>query len=564
MRKSAERGSEFRLFFLFLVLFACLTGIISRLVFIQAVEASKYDTLAFKQRLRKIELTPRRGLICDREGQALAVSLDVETVYATPYLIKDPQKAGALLAPILQIDEQALFSKLTRRTGFVYLARKIDQEKADEIRKLKIEGIGFLREGKRCYPFNTLASHLIGFAGMDNRGLAGLELFFNNELQGKPGLLVAERDTAGKLIPGGVQKLYPSIDGNNIVLTIDKDIQHKVELELKACIERHQAKSGSVIVMNPKNGEIYALANWPSYDLNLFSTTPVEAMRNRAVTDVYEPGSTVKVLVAAAALEEQLYQPDSALMLPSALKVADKVIEEAHPRPAGNYSFTDIVTHSYNVGAVLIGMKLGKERIYDYFSNFGLGQKTGIDFLGEAAGYLLPPERWSKTTIANIPFGQGVSMTPLQLLRAISAIANDGLMVKPHLLLKTTDSSNHLIREAEEEGGKKVISAATAREMRFIMEKTVSEGTGEAAKINGYRVAGKTGTSQKPRTDGRGYETGKYIASFVGFVPALEPELAILVVIDEPQGVYYGGAVAAPVFKNVAEFSLQHLKIPPN
>lgn len=564
MEKSAQRGSEIRLFFLFLVFFVCLGGIVSRLVYIQAVDATKYDTLGLQQRLQEIELTPRRGLICDRDIQELAVSLDVEAVYTTPYLVKEPQKVSAQLAPILQMDQQTLYSKLTRKNGFVYLARKVDQEKADEIRKLKIEGIGFYDEGKRCYPFNSLASHLLGFAGMDNRGLAGLELFYNTELQGKTGLLVAEKDTSGKLIPGGVQKLYPPVEGDNIVLTIDKDVQHKAEIELQACVEQYQAKSGSIIAMNPKNGEIYALANWPSFDLSAFTTATAEAMRNRAVTDVYEPGSTVKVLIASAALDEQLFEPDSKLMLPSALKVADKVIEEAHPRPAGAYSFTDIVTHSYNVGAVLIGMKLGKERIYDYLSNFGLGQKTGIDFPGEAAGSLLPADRWSGTTIGNIPFGQGIAVTPLQLLEAVSVIANDGLTVRPHLLLRIDDPSGRTIKKIEEEGGRKVISAATAREMRYIMEKTVTEGTGGEAKIQDYRVAGKTGTAQKARADGHGYEPDKYVSSFVGFVPAQDPQLAIVIVIDEPQGTIYGGAVAAPVFKRVAEFSLQHLKIPPN
>lgn len=563
MEKSVQKGSEIRLFFLLLAFFACLVGIASRLVFIQAVEAAKYNSLAFKQRLRKIELTPRRGLIYDRDKQELAVSLDVETVYATPYLIKHPAKVSAALAPVLQIDQAVLYSKLTRKCGFVYLARKIDQEKAEKIRKMNIEGIGFFREGKRCYPFNSLASHVIGFAGMDNRGLSGLEIFYNQELEGKAGLLVAEKDSADKLIPGGVQKLFPPVEGNHIILTIDKDIQHKAELELKACVERYQAKSGCVIVMNPKNGEIYAMANWPAFDINTCSSTPAEVMRNRAITDVYEPGSTMKVLVAAAALEEQLYDPDSKLALPSTLRVANKVIEEAHPRPAGSYSFTDIVSHSYNVGAVLIGMKLGKERIYEYLSQFGIGQKTGVDFPGEAAGSLIPPEKWSGTTIANIPFGQGVAVTPLQLLRAVSVIANDGLAVTPHFLLQVVDSNGRIVQKGKEEGDKKVISAATAREMRYIMEKTVIEGTGEAAKIEGYRVAGKTGTAQKYNPDGAGYAADKYVSSFVGFAPAQNPRLAVLVVIDEPQGEIYGGVVSAPVFKRVTEFSLQHLKIPP-
>ncbi|HAW60221.1 MAG TPA: stage V sporulation protein D [Actinobacteria bacterium] len=559
---SAGRG-ELRLLFFLSLLIIGLLCVVVRLFSVQVVEAKRYQALANDQRLRRVEIAPHRGIIYDRQGKELAFSVDAETIYATPYFIKNPALVASKLSPILELDEASLFEKLTKDCGFAYIARKVDEEKAEAVRALGIEGIGFLKEGKRYYPYDSLGSHVIGFVGMDGRGLAGLELYYDEFLRGKPGQLVAENDPLGRPIPGGVSKLISSTDGNDVILTIDRDIQYKAEEELRLQVERFQAKGGNIIVMNPRAGEIYAMANEPTFDLNGFSETSAGSLRNRAVTDVYEPGSIMKAIIASAALEERMYQLDDVLHLPSTIKVSDKVIGEAHPRPPEDFTFTEIVARSSNVGIVTIGLELGKERMCRYIEAFGLTKRTGIDFPGETYGFTPPPDDWSGSTIGNIPFGQGISATPLQMIQAFSVLANDGFLVRPHLLCKVINAKGETVKTYPEDRGCKVISTQTAREMRGILEQAVNEGTGKAARIDGYRVAGKTGTAQKPGEKGGGYEPGRYIASFIGFAPAQDPQFVILVVIDEPVGTMYGGVVAAPVFKKVAEFSLRHFRIPP-
>ena len=558
-----KRRSDIRLILLLLFLFSCLSYVFSKLIVIQVVEATNLSKRAMSQRLKTIEVPFTRGLILDRQAEELAVSLDVEAVFATPYLIKNPEKAAFGLAPILEIEEKEVYEKLTKKTGFVYLARKVDKEKTEKIKDLKIEGIGFIKDSKRCYPFKELGAQVIGFVGIDNKGLNALEYYYNDVLSGEKGVLISEMDPWGRSIPEGDYQYDKEIDGNSIITTLDKDIQYKAEIELKKCVEEYSAKGGTVIVIDPEDASIYAMANYPTFDLNAFEETPKEDWRNRAVCDLYEPGSTMKAIIATMAIEEKIYSPDSVLHVPSSLKIGTAIIGEAHHRPEGDYTLSEIITKSYNVGAVLIGMKLGKERIYNYLKEFGFGEKTGIDFPGEAAGYLLHPDKWSKTTIANIPFGQGISVTPLQMIRALSVIANGGFLVEPHFVDRIIGNDAETINTKNNLESKKIISSQTSEQVRNMLEKAVRDGTGKGARIEGYKVAGKTGTAQKAKTGKPGYEEGKYIASFMGFVPVNEPKLAIIVIIDEPQGAYYGGVVAAPVFKEVAEFSLRHLKIPP-
>ncbi len=563
MAKFSRRRGDLRLLFLLLLLFLGLSFIFSRLIYIQVVEASNLTRLAFKQRTRKIEIVARRGRIIDRSGEELAISLDVESVFATPYLVKDKDMVAHKISPLLGLKEEEVLKKLNRKTGFVYLKRKVDKSQTKKIKELKIEGIGFLKDSKRCYPFKNIASQLIGFVGIDNKGLSGLEFQFDSILRGKPGLMVAETDPRGRLIPGGLIEVSKERNGKSIILTIDKDIQYQCEIELRKAVKKYKAKGGIAIVINPKTGEVYAMANEPTFDLNFFPQAEANLIRNKAVTDTYEPGSTIKTFIGAAAIEEKIFNPDSIIHLPGKLKVGKEIIEEAHPRPCGDYKFTEIIAHSYNIGAVMIGLRLGENRVYNYLKSFGFGVKTDIDFPGEASGALPNPSSWSKVSIYNIPFGQGLTVTPIQMIQAVSVIANDGLMVKPYLLSKIIDEGGKVVKEHKLDMGKKVISSATAQEMRYVLEEVVKSGTGKSAAILGYRVAGKTGTAQKPKENGRGYQKGKYIASFVGFVPAQDPQLAILVLIDEPKGVYYGGVVAAPVFKSVGSFALRHLKIPP-
>lgn len=555
--------STYRLVGLLFFLIVGFGAIAWRLIIIQGVEAKKFDELALKQRVRSIELAPNRGTIYDRNGEELAISVGVDSVYATPYLVANPSEAAQLLSASLAIDESILAEKLNKDCGFVYLARKIEKEKSESIKRMEIEGIGILEESKRFYPGSFLGSQLIGFAGVDNKGLAGVEFNFDKILRGRPGQLVFERDPLGHSIPGGNLYKSPSTDGNNIYLTIDKAIQYKAEAELKAAIEKYQGKSGIVIVMDTRNGDILAMANYPTFDSNNFSKAKPEQLRNRAVTDIYEPGSTMKVIVVAAALEEGIVEPNTLFHLPSTIKVANKVINEAHPRPPVDYTVKQIISRSCNVGAITLGLKLGRERLYRYIETFGFLQKTGIDFPGEVSGFLLPPKEWSGTTIGTVPIGQGVTTTALQMVRAIASIANEGIMVKPRVLRRVTTQQRKEIALAPEVNKKRVISKETALKLKAMLGEVAAEGTGKRAQVSGYKVGGKTGTAQKPRTKGRGYEEGKYVASFVGFAPLEDPRLAILVAVDEPRNAIWGGVVAAPVFREVAGFSLQRLKIPP-
>ncbi len=561
--KSRKRGNA-RFFFIFFTFLLGFLAIIIRLINVQAVEAKRYESLAKKQRLKSIEIAPKRGNIYDCRGNILATNIDATTVYANPYLVRDPENTASQLSSILMLDEKTLLEKLKKDSGFVYIARKVDESTAERVKALKIEGIGFLRESKRCYPYDELAAHTIGFAGVDNEGLTGLEIFYDDVLRGIPGHLIVEKDPMGRSISTGVSNLLPSIDGKNIDLTIDRDLQFKAEVELNRCIEKFEAKAGNVIVMRPNTGEILAIANYPHFNLNEYSKADFACFRNRAITDSFEPGSTIKMVIGAAALEEGIFQPKDVFRLPDEIKIADRIITESHKRPTENFTFTDIITQSSNVGAVVVGQKLKKERICNYLSVFGFGQKTGVDFPGEAQGYIPSPEKWSGSTIGNIPFGQGMSATSLQVLQSFSIIANDGLLVKPYLLSRVVDLNGKIIKQTKPKQGEKILSLKTAEQMKQILEKATIEGTGKNAQVQGYRVAGKTGTSQKPRKDGKGYEKGKYVASFVGFAPVGNPQLAIIVVIDEPKGSIYGGSVAAPVFKNLAEFGLRHLKIPPS
>ena len=397
--------------------------------------APEYTAKASNQRMRDIEVPARRGTIYDREGEPLAKSVAASTVYAAPNTIEDKAGVAAALASVLGGRAKDYAKKLDRDNGFVYIARKVDIDRAKELEALKLTGIGFLDDSRRMYPSGELACQVLGFVGVDGEGLAGIEKRYDTVLAGKPGVLLGERDPYGRPIPGGVQKNVDAIDGHDMVLTLDKDIQYHAQIELAKAVKKWAAKSGSVVVMNPQNGEIYAMASTPGFNPNDFADAKPAAFRNRPVSDAYEPGSTIKCLTAAAVIDKGLYKPSSKFDLPSELHVAGRTIHESHGRGAVRWSLEKILTQSSNVGAVKLGMKLGKKGLYDYFSKFGLTEATGVDYPGEARGWLPVPDLWSDSSIANIPFGQGVSATPLQLCRAVAAIANGGQLVTPHFLL---------------------------------------------------------------------------------------------------------------------------------
>lgn len=541
-------------------LLAVLIVVAGRLVYIQTVVGPTYAEAAADQRTSDIVLSPQRGFILDREGEVLAESVDARTVYAVPTSIVDKEGTANAIAATLGGDPAAYLAKLSQDTSFVYIARKVDAPKAKALADLGISGLGFLEDSRRVYPSNELACQVLGFVGVDDEGLSGLELYYDDTLAGVPGRLIAERDTQGRPIPGGVTLKEDAVDGSDITLTIDKDIQYQAQIALTEAVSEWGAAAGSIVVMDPTNGEILAMASVPQFDPNSFGSSDSAAYRNRPIVDTYEPGSTIKSLTAAAVIDNGLFVPESVFELPPTIEVGGRTIHESHDRPTVNWTLTEIVTNSSNVGAVKLGLALGEEGLYDYFARFGLTEKTGVDYPGEVRGWLPGTDQWSPSSIATIPFGQGVSVTPLQLARALSAIANGGSLVAPHFL---ADVSGEEVA-AEWPATPGVISAETAAAMRLVMTDVVNEGTGSAAAVPGYQVAGKTGTAQKARTDGRaGYEAGKYVASFSGFIPAENPRAVIIVTIDEPSNAIYGGTVAAPTFSRVAQFCVEHLKIPP-
>ncbi len=541
-----------------------------RLVWIQAVQASELSEKAFLQRLKDVELPPRRGTIYDRDGEPLALSVEAKTIFVSPNQIKTEDKAlvAKILADALGGDAATYQSKLERDSGFEYIARNVEMERVsalkDELKRVSllekrdIGGIGFLEDYRRLYPSGELACQVLGYVGVEG-GLSGIESQYEQVLGGTPGVVLGERDPHGRPIPGGVQKTIDPTHGKDVVLTIDKDIQYRTQIELNKAVKKFSAASGSVIIMNPRNGEIYAMASAPGFNPNNFGKAKASATRNRPVTDTYEPGSTMKCLTASAAVDRGLYKPNSKFSLPPTIRVGGRTIHESHGRGSVRWSLTEIVAHSSNVGTVKIGMKLGKKGLYDSLARFGLTETTGVDYPGETKGWLLPPNQWSASSIGNIPFGQGVSLTPLQLSRAVSGIANEGNMPTPHFLLDMPSS-----KTAEPNWPvKRAISAKAAASVTKMLEKVVTEGTGGSASVPGYRVAGKTGTAQKARPGGGGYGGGKYVGSFIGYLPAEDPQVLVCVTMDEPKRGYYGGTVAAPTFAKLAQFSVEHLKIPP-
>jgi cell division protein FtsI (penicillin-binding protein 3) len=486
--------------------------------------------------------------------------MEARTIYAVPGAVEDKTAAATAIANAIGGDVATYEEKLSRDSNFVYIARKVDVGQAESLRALEIAGLGFLEDSRRVYPSNELACQVLGFVGVDDEGLSGIELYYEDLLGGSPGRLIGERDTAGRPIPGGVTFEEEAVDGQDIVLTIDKDIQYQVQVALQEAVEKWGAKAGSVVVMDPRNGEILALASYPQFNPNRFGEADEAAFRNRAIVDTYEPGSTIKSLTAAAVIDAGLYGPESLFELPPTIEIGGRTIHESHERAAVSWSLTDIVTQSSNVGAVKLGLALGEDGLYDYFSRFGLTEKTGVDYPGEVKGWLGTTDQWSASSLATITFGQGISVTPLQLTRALAAIANDGDLITPHLLKEATAETE----KAPQLVTKRAISEETARAMRIVLTDVVNEGTGSEAAVPGYEVAGKTGTAQKARTDGRaGYAKGKYVASFSGFLPAEDPRVVIVVNIDEPSNSIYGGTVAAPTFSRIAAYCVEHLKIPP-
>ena len=561
--RSKKRSAKTGRFSLLLGILALgLVLVAGRLIYIQMIVGPAYAADAAEQRTRDIVLSPDRGFILDREGEVLAESMQARTVYAVPSAVQDKQATAAALAQVLGGQEADYLEKLSKEATFVYLARKVEVERAESLEALGIQGLGFLEDSRRVYPNNELACQVLGFVGVDDEGLSGIELYYNDLLSGEPGRLISERDPVGRPIPGGVTEELDPVNGQDVVLTIDADIQYQAQVMLAETVEEWGAKSGSVLVMDPTNGELLAMASLPTFNPNNYRAAKEAAYRNRPLVDTYEPGSTIKAMTASAVIDVGLFTPDSVIRLPPTLKVGGSTIHDAHTRATTvNWTLTDIVTHSSNIGAAKVAMALGGDGLYDYFSRFGLTQMTGVDFPGEVKGWLPPTDEWSGSSIGTIPFGQGLSVTPIQLARAFAVIANGGQLVTPHFLKSVPDSPSLDVSWPTIAAD---IDPSTCETMRSVLVNVVKEGTATRGKVKGYQVAGKTGTAQKARSDGKaGYAAGKYVASFTGFIPANEPQVLILITLDEPTKAIYGGTVGGPMFSKLAAYCVEHLKIPP-
>ncbi|KAF0123280.1 MAG: cell division protein FtsI (penicillin-binding protein 3), partial [bacterium] len=505
----------------------------------------------------------KRGVIYDRNREEMAISIDVDSICAEPIKISDAYKAAKELSPILKMSEKELAEKFTVKRPFTWVSRRVSPDQSIKVKNLKLSGIDFIKEGRRFYPNRETAGNIIGFAGLDSKGLEGLELQYDDYLKGETTYSVVERDALGRIILSHGLKQRDEQAGNDLLLTVDKTIQYIAEKELKEAVVKTKAKSGVVVAMNPKTGEILAIATEPQFNPNIFGKYPSSSWRNRAVTDCFEPGSTFKVFLAAAALEKGIVsQKDTFFCENGSYNVAKRTIHDTHSY--GWLSLQDIIKFSSNIGAGKIGEKLGKERLYEYVRKFGFGERTGIDLPGETPGQIRPTNEWSQIAVNTISFGQGVSVSAVQLIRGLSAIANKGDLMKPYIVKQIVSPEGKIIKEFSPQVVRRVISEKTARDVTSIMKTTVLQGgTGTKASIDGYEVAGKTGTAQKPNPSLGGYFKDKYIALFMGFTPADDPNVAIVVLIDEPKGLFYGGDVAAPVFKKVAEETLHYMGILP-
>jgi cell division protein FtsI (penicillin-binding protein 3) len=561
MKKPSDKWIRFRI--LTILVFFCIVSIIiaGRAFQLQVFNRDQLFKLAERQYKKNIPLVPKRGTIYTRGYEELAVTVEVDSIYAEPDSIDTPKLAAKRLAPLLSLSRKELEDNLSSSKSFIWLARKVTPSTIERVKSLNIRGIGFVKENRRFYPNGELASHAVGFSGIDGAGLGGIELAHDAQIKGKTELVRAERDALGKRTLPRDLGFEDSLTGNSVVLTIDKTIQYTAEKELAVAIRKSGAKGGTAIVMDPKSGEVLAMANYPQFNPNDLSSTSQAALKNRAIVDTYEPGSTFKVFLLAAALEEGVVKPgDKFNCEKGSMELAGKVIHDTHKH--GTLTVSEITKFSSNIGSAKIAAKLGKERFYDYITSFGFGSPTGIELKGEGSGILRSMKTWSNLELANISFGQGVSVTPIQLTSAFSAIANGGYLMKPYLVKDILDRDGKVIKSNQPQIVKKVISGDTASKITEMLRDVVNEGgTGTEAALIGYDVAGKTGTAQKV-SGGRGYTENKHIASFIGFVPAESPELVVLVAIDEPEGIQYGGIVAAPAFRAIAETSLRYLNSP--
>jgi cell division protein FtsI (penicillin-binding protein 3) len=539
-------------------------AISGRLVVLQVFDAGSLDQAAARQRLTVIDLPATRGRIFDRNLDDLALSVPARAVWADPRLVRDKPRTAARLAKALGVKKATLAQRLASKGRFVYLARRIPKLRGDVVQRLNLPGIFVVADVARRYPSGTVAAQVLGFVDIEGHGQAGIEQQYDGLLRGHPGKIQLERDPQGRAIPQGRRSLEPAEPGTDLVLTIDQHLQYVTEQALYRAVREHKARAGSVVVMSPRSGEVLAMANMPTFDPNRIAASKPEARKNRAIADVFEPGSTNKTITAAAALQHGVVTPKTETIVPDNIPLCpEKTFRDSHSHAPELMTFADIVARSSNVGTIMAARDLGRDRLYKAEVDFGYGRRSGVDLPGEAPGILRPAQSWYCTDLGTNAIGQGVAVTVLQMASVYATVANQGVLRAPTLLRGTVDARGR-VAKADRRPGRRVLSVRTAKAMSRILEGVVKEGgTGTQAAMEEWRVAGKTGTARKPDTRRGGYRPGAYVGSFIGFAPAEKPAVVVAVVIDEPTRGYYGGSVAAPVFREVTGAALRRLGVVP-
>ena len=558
MRSGIYRPRQLAVFFILLLSFALL---LIRLLYLQGIRHNFFFKLADEQHTITLELEPTRGTIFDRNMRVLAVNLNRDSIFANAREISDVKKTASELSRVLGLDEKFLLGRLSRDKAFVWIKRKVTPEEGSRVKSLKLTGIYSVKESKRFYPNKSLACHLLGAVDVDNIGLEGLELVHDKYLKGESGLLISTRDARSTLLESYQDEMIPPKQGFDLVLTIDEVIQNIAERELFKAVEKHNAKAGTIVVMNPKNGDILALANLPNYDLNNFNRRPEESIRNRAINDFFEPGSVFKIIAASGLLDEGLVKMDDKFdceMGEYRIGTGRRILHDH--KPHGILTFREVIELSSNIGTVKAASMLGPEKMHKYMKAFGFYEPTGIGLPGEVTGMNRPVSRWSKVSMFAIPMGQEVTSTAIQLACAISVIADNGYKVRPRIVREIIDEDGRVVKKFAPKAIRKTISPVVAYMMRQLLGGVVERGTGRMARAADYTTGGKTGTAQKVEKSGV-YSHSKFIASFIGFAPVDKPEIAVVVCVDEPHPVYFGGVVAAPVFRNVVDQSLKYLNV---
>jgi cell division protein FtsI (penicillin-binding protein 3) len=560
--RTSVQAVKNRLVLISLILSAAGLVLAGRLVHLQIIQHDRLMAQSEKQYLRSVEITSGRGNIYDRNRNQLATNIQVESVYADTKSVVEKTATARVLARVLGLKASAVLKKLKSNRHFVWIKRKSELNAVENLKQLDLAGVGFIAETKRYYPKRKLAASVLGFVGLDNQGLAGIEHFHHAVLKGNPQRTLLEKDARGRFLWTTAHAQDINRGKQDVVLALDEVIQFIAERELNRQVKEYQAKSGLAIVMDPFTGAVYALASAPEFNPNNYAAYPSHIWRNDAVASAYEPGSIFKPIVAAASLEEGLAGPDDIFFCENgSFKIGKSRIGEASNHQFGWLTLSNIIAKSSNIGAIKIAQTLGNRRFFGYIQKFGFGRKLGVDLPGEASGSVRNVKQWSGLSLASMSFGHEISVTPIQMVSAIAAIANGGVLIRPRLT-QATLKNGVLDRAFDPEGIQTVLSEETSRQMINILKSVVKTGTGAKAAIPGFEVAGKTGTAQKIDPATQTYSKTKYLASFVGFVPADAPRLVILVMIDEPRKSYWGGEVAAPVFQKIARKTLRYLHIP--